>query len=283
VGIPPDATKISLPRPTTLKYKCRFTVTTTDQPVTATVTETSTNLSLSHQPTCHYHCHINQLITITVTSTNLSLSLSHQPSTSIMYQNLYHIMYINHVHQSSTMYINHVHQSSTVYNNHVHQYINLYHTMYINHIHQSSTVYINHVHQLVPYHVHQLSTVYINHVHQPVPYHVHQSSTMYHTKYINHVHLMHQPYTITCTILHIQDHQEVPLTMYYIIIKICASTMCQNKYQTMNHNITKMCLNMYYHHQACTITSPRYASSIYHITHDMSQSCHTPCTIRYRQ
>ena len=100
----------------------------------------------------------------------------------------------------------------------------------------------------------------INHVPKPIPYH---ASTMYQNLY-------HITY---------QDHQEVPLTMYHIIIKRCTSTMCKNKYQTMNHNITKMCLNMYYHHQACTITSPRYPSRIYHITHDMSQSCHTPCII----
>jgi hypothetical protein len=114
-------------------------------------------------------------------------------------------------------------------------------------------MYINHVPEPIPYHAHQTIPY---HVHQPVP-------NLYHITY--------------------QDHQEVPLTMYHIIINICASTMFQNKYQTMNHNVTKMCLNMYYHNQVCTITLPRYASRIYHITHDMSQSCHTPCTIRYHQ
>jgi glycogen synthase len=110
--------------------------------------------------------------------------------------------------------------------------------------------------------------MYINHVPEIVPYDVHQPCTTTCTiSCINHVlnlyHIMYQNLY--------QDHQEVPLAMYHIMHRL------------MNHNITKMCLNMYYHHQACTTTSPRYASSIYHITHDMSQSCHTPCTIIYHQ
>jgi hypothetical protein len=49
-----------------------------------------------------------------------------------------------------------------------------------------------------------------------------------------------------------------------------ASTMYQNLYHIMH----QPCTNIY--HKPCTM---RCASSIYHITHDMSQSCHTPCTI----
>jgi hypothetical protein len=90
--------------------------------------------------------------------------------------------------------------------------------------------YQNHHHNM---YINLYHTMYINHVHKLVPYY---ASTMYQNLY----HIMYQ------------DHQEVPLTMYHIIIKISASTMCQSKYQNMNHYITKMSLNMYYHHPTCT-------------------------------
>jgi hypothetical protein len=93
----------------------------------------------------------------------------------------------------------------------------------------------------------------INHAPTPVPMHQ-PCTTMYQTCTINHaptpVPTMHHTYTISC-INHVPYHAS---NMYHTI----PSTM---------------------YHKSCTM---RCASTIYHITHDMSQSSHTPCTI-YQQ
>jgi hypothetical protein len=78
---------------------------------------------------------------------------------------------------------------------------------------------------------------------------------LYHTMYINHV------------------PKHVP---YY------ASTIHQNLYHTMYLNHVPEPLP-YHVHQSCIKLVPSHVSTIYHITHGMSQSLHTPCTIRYHQ
>jgi hypothetical protein len=84
--------------------------------------------------------------------------------------------------------------------------------------------------------------------------------------YQNMYHIMHQPCTKNCTLSCI-NHVPKPVPYH-------ASTMYQNMYHIMHQPCTISCT------KTCTITC---ASTIYHITHDMSQSCHTPCTIRYHQ
>jgi hypothetical protein len=88
-------------------------------------------------------------------------------------------------------------------------------------------------------------------------------------------HAMYQPCTsihVPCTKLCInQALKPVPYhvsTMYHI--------MHQNMYHTINHVPYHASKHVSYH-QPCTM---RCASTIYHITHDMSQSSHTPCTMK---
>jgi hypothetical protein len=120
-----------------------------------------------------------------------------------------------------------------------------------NHIHSHG--YQNHHH-----------TMCINHVHEPIPYHVHQPCTitytipcmnhastmyqnMYHTMYINHV-LEPVPYHVhqLCT-KPIPYH--VPKHVPYHLSKSprSASNNVQYHLQLVNHNITKMYLNITNH------------------------------------
>jgi hypothetical protein len=86
------------------------------------------------------------------------------------------------------------------------------------------------------------------------------------TKYMYHI--MYQSctktYTIPCTKAYHTMHQH----LYHVMHQTCTTT---------SNHVSQACANI---HKPCT---KRCTSNMCHITHDILQSCHTPCTIRYHQ
>jgi hypothetical protein len=116
-------------------------------------------------------------------------------------------------------------------------------------------------------HAHQPCTSTVNTYIIPCANHVHQPSIpiSYHvpTMHINHAQNLHRYANITKMCL-----------KHYANIKCptCTSIMCQTKNQAMPEKV------LYQHQQDMhpIMYLKPCASTIYHITHDMSQSCHTP-------
>jgi hypothetical protein len=126
------------------------------------------------------------------------------------------------------------------------------------------------------------------------------TSTMYHTMHINLYHIMHNPCTKPVTYHASTMHQ--PCTKTCTIPCMKPYTKITKKFLNItNHvpydmpsvgTITSMMRIqpytsiIYQNHVPCTkhqLCTKLCSSTIYHITHDISQSCHTPYTISYNQ
>jgi hypothetical protein len=218
----------------TCHYHCHI-----NQPITPIVTLT-----------CHYHCHINQPITVIVTSTcdyhchinQPVIVMSHKPMTTTVTSTNLSLSLSQSLQPvtndqltitiSTCMDIKTITKpcTSTMYQPcTITMYINLYHIMH------------HHVPNLT---IPCTSTMYTN----PVPYHVHQpvpcTSTMYrnlyHTMYINHV-----PYHAS-TMYHTKYINHVPYHINHKISSISASSITK----IASIQDTKMTFLI-----ACTITS----------------------------
>jgi hypothetical protein len=192
---------LSLPHPTTLKYKCRPTVTTT---ITATVTTTFTVITITSHPnlsTCHYIQPVTSILSLYPTKSYQPVQLvtvtdtQPNPLTWIIYQGHLSTRCPTSPTHASTKHVpisptyHHKICVSTKYQPipcTMHQ--PMYHNLYQVHqpcINTCST--INHVFQ-VPIMYHTMyqpctPTMYINHV----SYHVHQPYTIYHEMCLNHI------------------------------------------------------------------------------------------------
>jgi hypothetical protein len=232
---------LSLPHPTTLKYKCRPTVTTTiTATITVTVTVTVINLSLSS--VCH--------VTVNLSTCPTNHCLIHETRSTLIHMQL--------MPRSPRAYLK-------PYAQH-HQHMPLP-SMYQDHHIPSQDMCLNQVPTCTMYQPCInlcTSTCTINHVHQQlVPQQVHQPCTNTCTKHV------HQPCTSTCTMY----INHAPSTSTTIPSYHVSSTMCHQPYAKNHVPCTIPCtipISPYHANHVSTMYQPYQVSQPYTI------SCHTP-------